>query len=66
MYSMLGKDGRHFRQEAKEERVFQEAGTAGSKILWPRAMFEVSETSMSSVWQEQRGLQNKARQPGTS
>lgn len=66
---MLGEDGCYFRQEAKEERAFQEEGTKGAKILGPRVMFgvfETSETSVSLVWQEQRGLQNKARPPGTS
>lgn len=65
---MLGEDGCYFRQEAKEERAFQEEGTKGAKIPGPRVMFGVFKTSetMSLVWQEQRGLQNKARPPGAS
>lgn len=66
---MLSEDGCYFRQEANVERAFQEEGTKSAKTLGLRVMFgvfETSETSMSLVWQEQRGLQNKARPPGTS
>lgn len=39
-------DGCHFREEG---RIFQEVGTVGAKILGPRAMVGVSETSVKEL-----------------